>query len=297
MRKNKTMIVCFMLPAVLTLVFMYLYPIIRKVIMSFFHVESVTASTSTWSFNGLTNYIDLFNTSIFRTSMWNIFKIWLIGGVITMFFALLFAVILTSGVRFKNFFRAAIYLPNVISAVAMAAMWRYYVFNARFGFLNSVTEFFGGDAVNWLDTNHIFNSMLIAYCFGSVGYFMLIFLSGIERIPSDIYEAARIDGTNSIQKFRYITLPLLRGVFKTNITFWSVSTLTFFVWTKMFSPTETETTTVVPVVYLYNVVFGSKGVTQVDAGRGAAIGVSLAICMVIVFVVMNRLVKDDDLEF
>ena len=53
----------------------------------------------------------------------------------------------------------------------------------------------------------------------------------------------------------------------------------------------------VPVVYLYNVVFGSKGVTQVDAGRGAAIGVSLAICMVIVFVVMNRLVKDDDLEF
>ena len=65
----------------------------------------------------------------------------------------------------------------------------------------------------------------------------------------------------------------------------------------MFSPTETETTTVVPVVYLYNVVFGSKGVTQVDAGRGAAIGVSLAICMVIVFVVMNRLVKDDDLEF
>ena len=51
MRKNKTMIVCFMLPAVLTLVFMYLYPIIRTVIMSFFHVESVTASTSTWSFN------------------------------------------------------------------------------------------------------------------------------------------------------------------------------------------------------------------------------------------------------
>ena len=297
MRKSKSMMVCFMTAAVITLLFMYVYPIIRTIIMSFFNVESVTASTSTWSLAGLKNYIDLYATSIFRTSMINILKIWLIGGIITMFFALLFAVILTSGVRFKNFFRAAIYLPNVISAVAMAAMWRYYVFNARFGFLNSFLELFGLDAVNWLDTGHIFGSMLVAYCFGSVGYFMLIFLSGIERIPSDIYEAAMIDGTNSFQKFRYITLPLLRGVFKTNLTFWSVSTLTFFVWTRMFSPTETENTTVVPVVYLYNVVFGSKGVTQVDAGRGAAIGVTLAVCMILIYAIMNRLIKDDDLEF
>ena len=265
--------------------------------MSFFNVESVTASTSTWSWAGLDNYTKLFATSIFRTSMWNLLKIWLLGGLLTMAFALLFAVILTSGVRFKNFFRAAIYLPNVISAVAMAAMWRYYVFNARFGFLNSFLEFFGFDAVNWLDTTHIFGAMLVAYCFGSVGYFMLIFLSGIERIPSDIYEAAMIDGVGAFQKFRYITLPLLRGVFKTNLTFWTTSTLTFFVWTRMFSPTETENTTVVPVVYLYNVVFGSKGVTDVDAGRGAAIGVTLAIIMVIVYVVMNKAIKEDDLEF
>ena len=65
----------------------------------------------------------------------------------------------------------------------------------------------------------------------------------------------------------------------------------------MFSPTETETTTVVPVVYLYNVVFGSKGVTEVDAGRGAAIGVTLAVVMLLIYVIMNRLIKDDDLEF
>lgn len=297
MRKSKPMIVCFMAPAVLALAFMYLYPIIRTVIMSFFAVESVTASTSTWSFNGLQNYINLFKTSIFQMSLVNILKIWLIGGLVTLSLALLFAVILTSGVRFKSFFRAAIYMPNVISAIAMAAMWRYYVFNARFGFVNSVLDVFGAKGVNWLDTTHIFGSMLVAYCFGSVGYFMLIFLSGIERIPGDIYESALIDGANLFQKFRYITLPLLRGVFKTNFTFWTVSTLTFFVWTRMFSPTEIENTTVVPVVYLYNVVFGSKGVTTVDAGRGAAIGVTLAVCMMIVFALMNRLVKDDDLEF
>lgn len=297
MKKSKTMIACFMAPAILALVFMYLYPIIRTVIMSFFAVESVTASTDTWTFSGLQNYLSLFNTTIFHMSMVNILKIWLGGGVITLSLALLFAVILTSGVRFKNFFRAAIYMPNVISAIAMAAMWRYYVFNARFGFVNSVLDVFGAKAVNWLDTKHIFGAMLVAYCFGSVGYFMLIFLSGIERIPGDIYESALIDGANVFQKFRHITLPLLRGVFKTNLTFWTVSTLTFFVWTRMFSPTEIENTTVVPVVYLYSVVFGAKGVTTVDAGRGAAIGVTLAVCMVIVFALMNALVKDDDLEF
>ena len=65
----------------------------------------------------------------------------------------------------------------------------------------------------------------------------------------------------------------------------------------MFSSGDIENTTIVPVVYLYNVVFGTKGVTTVDAGRGAAIGVTLAICMVIIYLLMNWLVKDDDLEF
>lgn len=285
------------MPVVLSLCIMYLYPVVRTVIMSFFQIESVTSSASEWTFNGFSNYMGIFRDSTWRTSMWNMIRIWFIGGIITLSFALLFAVILTSGIRFKKFFRAAIYLPNVISAVALATMWIQYVYNREYGMLNKILAVFGIEGVKWLGTDTKFWAMLVAFIFGAVGYYMLIFISGIERIPADLYEAATIDGANKIQQFGKITMPLLKGITKTNITFWTVGTTTFFLWSKMFSPVDTETSTVVPVVYLYDKVFGGVGVTHRDAGAGSAVGVILALIIVVVYFIMNRLLKDDDLEF
>lgn len=297
MKKNKSLIVSFILPCLLTLLIMYLYPVIRTVIMSFFQIESVTSDTSTWAFNGISNYQKIFNSPGWRVSMWNMFRIWLVGGVIVLSFALLFAVILTSGIRFKKFFRAAIYLPNVISAVALATMWIQYVYNNDYGMLNKILRAFGLEGVKWLGNDTKFWAMLFAFIFGAVGYYMLIFISGIERIPADLYEAATIDGANKVQQFGKITMPLLKGITKTNITFWSVHTTTFFLWSKMFSPVDTEMTTIVPVVYLYDTVFGGKGNSARDAGAGAATGVILALIIVVIYVIMNRLLRDDDLEF
>ena len=229
--------------------------------------------------------------------MTNILLIWLIGGVIVLSLALLFAVILTSGIRFKKFFRAAIYLPNIVSAVALATMWIQYVYNQDYGLLNQLLRTVGLEGKNWLGTDMKFWAMLFAFIFGAVGYYMLIFLNGIERIPSDLYEAATIDGASRIQQFTKMTLPLLRGIFKTNITFWSVNCITFFLWSKMFSPVSTEASTIVPVVYLYDTVFGTVGNVQRDAGAGAAVGVVLALFVGLIYFILNRIVKDDELEF
>ena len=297
MKKNKTMIICFILPCLLTLFIMYLYPVARTLIMSFFRIESVTSDVSTWSFYGLGNYSRIFGSPTYRVSMWNMLRIWLVGGIFTLSFSLLFAVILTSGIRFKKFFRAAIYLPNVISAVALATMWIQYVYNNDYGMLNKILGALGLNGVKWLGTDTKFWAMLFAFIFGAVGYYMLIFISGIERIPQDLYEAATIDGANKVQQFGKITMPLLKGITKTNITFCSVHTTTFFLWSKMFSPVDTEASTIVPVVYLYDTVFGGKGNANRDAGAGAAVGVVLALIIVVVYFVMNRLLKDDDLEF
>ena len=297
MKKNKGMILAFSLPLTLALIIMYLYPVARTILMSFFKIESVTSSASAWSFYGMKNYIKVFSSPTFQGSMKNMGIIWLVGGVITLFLALLFAVILTSGVRFKKFFRAAIYLPNVISAVALATMWVQYVYSNDYGMLNKVLEFFGLEGVKWLSSNMKFWAMLFAYIFGAVGYYMLIFISGIERIPGDLYEAATIDGANKINQFFKITLPLLKGIIKTNITFYSVHTTAFFLWTKMFSPVNTEASTIVPVVCLYDTVFGSMGSTGRDAGAGATVGVVLTLIIILVYFVMNKVLKDDDLEF
>ena len=297
MKKNKGFIIGFIAPCALSLIIMYLYPVLRTVLMSFFGIESVTASMSEWSFNGVDNYVKIFQSPTFQRAMTNMLLIWLVGGIIVLAFALLFAVILTSGIRFKKFFRAAIYLPNIISAVALATMWIQYIYNQDYGLLNQLLEALGLEGKNWLGTDMKFWAMLGAFCFGAVGYYMLIFINGIERIPADIGEAATIDGANKVQQFFRITLPLLRGIFKTNITFWSVNCLTFFLWSKMFSPVDTEASTIVPVVYLYDTVFGGKGNANRDAGAGAAVGVILALIIVVVYFVMNRLLKDDDLEF
>lgn len=294
------MLICFTVPATIVFLVMFLYPVIRTTIMSFFTMESVSDSMSTWTFVGLDNYTDLMKTDIFMTSMSNMMKIWLIGGLGVVFLALLFAVILTSGVRGKGFWRAMIYLPNIISAVAFANMWIYYIFNKRFGMMHNIFETLGLDKlmkIDYMNGDWKFWSLLIAFSFGSVGYFMLIFISGIERLPKDYYEAATIDGANKFRQFTNITLPLLKGVMRTVLTFWTVSVVGFFVWSQMWSPINSESQTITPVVHMYNIVFGNTGMTKRMPGRGAAVGILMAIVVLIIFFIVNHTFKDDDLEF
>lgn len=301
MKKNKGLIIGFLAPAVLMFLVVFLYPIVRTVIMSFFKIESVTDATNLWEFAGLQNYQKLFTTPIFLTSLANIGKIWLFGGIIVMVLSLMFAAILTSGIRGKKVFRAIIYLPNIVSAVALATMWLQYVYSPTFGLLKSFFSAIGLDKLaetQWTAPDNVFWALLIAYCFGMVGYHMLIWMSGIERISPDFYEAATIDGANKLQQFRYMTLPLLKGVFKTNVTMWSVSTAAFFVWSQLFSSVTANKATIVPVQYMYMQIFGAgNAVTERNAGYGAAIGIILCVCVVLIFTISNALLKDDDLEF
>ena len=297
MKKNKLMIFLFIMPAVLCLLFMFVYPVTRTVIMSFFRVESLTASTETWSFNGLENYIKIFNSTGFRQAMKNMVRIWFVGGIITLALSMLMAVVLTSGIRGAKFFKAAIYMPNIISAVALATMWIQYIFHFDYGLLNEIVQLFGGEKVKWLGSDLKFWAMLGAFIFGSVGYYMLIYISGIDGIPADIYEAATLDGANKVNQFTLITLPLMKGIIRTSITFWSINTTTFFLWSKMFSSVNTEGSTIAPVVYLYDTVFGGTGIVERDAGAGAAVGVVLTLIIIAVYVIMNKLLKDTDLEY
>ena len=295
------MIVGFLAPAVIIFLIVFLYPIIRTIMMSMYKIESVTDTMEWWTFVGLGNYQKLFTTAIFKTAMMNILKIWALGGIIVLSVSLLFGVILTSGIHGKKFFRAIIYLPNIVSAVALATMWLQYVYSPRYGLLKDLFTALHLDnlaKIQFLDNDHKFWALLFAYCFGMVGYHMLIWLSGIERISPEYYEAATIDGATKPAQFRYMTLPLLKGVFKTNITMWSVSSVGFFVWSQLFSTVTADTQTITPYVYMYMQIFGGGNtVTERNAGLGAAIGVLLSVCVVIVFTICNKVIKDDDLEF
>ena len=295
------MIIIFLFPAVFLYGLIFFYPTVKTIVMSFFKMSSISAKMSEWSFAGLSNYNNLLNSQLFIQSLKNIFFIWLIGGVIIFFFSILFAVILTSGVKLKSFFRSIIYLPNVVSAVAMATMWIHYVYNSKYGLLKSIFSLLHLDelaAMQWTSPNNIFMALVIAYSFGMVGYFMLIFMAGIERIPSDFYEAATIDGANIFQQFFYITLPLLTDVIRTNIVLWTINAIGFFVWSQLFSPLIPETGTITPMVYMYREVFGGNTVVlERNVGNGAAVGVILTLIIVLSFIITNILFKDKKIEF
>jgi len=141
--------------------------------------------------------------------------------------------------------------------------------------------------------------MMVAYCFGMVGYHMLIFISGIDQIPKDYHEAAVIEGANVFQRFIHITLPFLKGCIRTNVVMWTVFTVAFFVWGQLFSPVNLSNATVAPLNYMYELVFGSSStaLTVRDSGSGAAIGVIMMLIVLIVFGLTNFLIKNDDIEF
>ena len=292
MKRNKSMILAFTLPGTLLFFGVFVYPIIRTVIMSFFKIIEITDPVNKWEFRGFGNYLDLFNTPLFRQSLVNIGKIWTIGGIITLAISLMLAIILTSGIRGKAFFQAAIYLPNVISAVAMATMWIQYVFNSSYGFLTTFFRMLGLESlakIQWLDEEHKFWALLISYCFGMIGHHMLIWISGIERISKEYYEASGIDGANKVQQFFHVTLPLLRGILRTNIIMWSIRIAGFFIWSQLFSPLTADTSTVVPMVYMYTKVFGAEtaDIISRDAGAGAAIGIILCVLVFLRMMIWN----------
>ncbi|MDR1506924.1 MAG: sugar ABC transporter permease [Treponema sp.] len=301
LKPNRPVIITFLAPAVICYVLVFLYPTFRTTIMSFFAVESVSDPVAKWSFFGLGNYKRLFAAPFFLQSLKNIGRIWFFGGLGVMFMALLFAIVLTGKLKGTKFFRSVIYLPNVVSAVAMGTMWINYVYNSDYGLLHNILDTLGFKAAShtlWTSPGLLFWSMLVAYCFGMVGYHMLIFISGIEQIPKDYYEAALIEGANVFQRFIHITIPNMRGVIRTNIVMWTVFTVGFFVWGQLFSPVNLSNDTVAPMNYMYEQVFGSSSAatTVRDTGSGAAVGVILMLVVIGVFLATNFIVRHDDSE-
>ena len=300
-KDNQKFIFWSLLPAVLCFLLLFAYPAIRTLVQSFFSMKQLSDPASRWVSVGIDNYIQLFSTPVFLRSLKNIGLIWVIGGLITLGFALLFAVILTSGVKGKRFFRALIYLPNVISSVAMVNMWSLYIYNNRYGLLKTVFSWLRLEklaAINWTDNAHMFGSMLVAYCFGYIGYLMLIFMAGIEGIPKELYESAYIDGASKRKQFRYITLPLLRENFRTCLMFWTISTIGFFVWSQLWS-VNNDLALLTPMLYMYNVTFttGATGAATKNIGIGCAISVVVMLLVLVSYLIFNVILKEREYEY
>ena len=296
MKQTRKSILIFMTPAIALMLIVFLYPALRTTVMSLFKVKTVTSPVSTWQFVGAQNFLSLFRTPLFMRSMGNIMKIWLYCGVVTMGLSLLFAIAFTSDLRFKKFFRAIVYLPNVIASIAIGYMWLLYVYNSRFGLLTNLFSTLGLERLasyQWLSADHLFLSMCIANIFGNVGYFMMMYIAGIEKISPDYFEAASIEGANVFQKFLYITLPLVKGVLRTAFVLWTTRTMAFFALSQVFVGASTYT----PMLFTYQTLFGTEVASEsVNAGMAAAAALLMTLIVVTASSLISRLIPDENYE-
>ena len=215
----------FVMPVVLGLIIWTFGPMIASAYYSLTEYNVVGAP----EFVGFRNFEDLFgNDRLFKLSIEVTFNYawrFIIVGQIT---SLLFAVLLTQKVRFLAFFRTVYYMPIVVPFVASSLLWRY-LFNNQYGPLNSVLEFFGLDSVNWLGSpDWALNSLVIMGVWGSA-VSTIIYVAGLQNIPLELHEAAKIDGANAVRRFYRVTIPLLTPTIFFNVVTNVIATFQYFV--------------------------------------------------------------------
>ena len=159
---------------------------------------------------GLRNYVELLQTPLFWRALGNTLYFVVVGVPLSMAISLAAALLLHSRVaRFKAFFRTALFAPVVTTLVAAAVVWRY-LFNTRYGWLNYALGGIGIPQIDWLGDPHWAMPAIIVFAvWKNFGYNMIILLAGLQAIPVELYEAARIDGASIARQFRYVTLPML----------------------------------------------------------------------------------------
>ena len=207
--RNKLFTLTLLLPWLITFCVFWLYPLLYAGYLS---LTDYSTLSNTAEFVGLKNYQAIFQDEVFYKALTNT-VIFTFGTVpITTSLAIFFAVLLNSKLaRFQNYFRATFFIPAVTSLVVISLIFSNLY--TQDGYINSILSSlnFPYPERGWLqDTRTSLLSIMAMDVWGAVGYYMILFLAGMQAISQDLYSAADIAGANAWQKFRRITLPLLK---------------------------------------------------------------------------------------
>lgn len=192
----------FILPTVIGLVILNIIPIFQTLYQSFFKTGDFGKGNI---FVGLDNYVKVFGDHEVWQSLINTFKYAIVEVPFSIVIALVLAVLLNRKMKGRGIYRTIIFLPMVAAPAAVAMVWRW-LFNSDFGLLNNVFH----TNVKWVsDPKIAVFSVAVIGIWSIIGYNMVLFISGLQEIPHDYYEAAQIDGATGIKSFFHITVPLL----------------------------------------------------------------------------------------
>ena len=194
----------FALPGMFCFFAVVIIPFLYGVYLTFTDWDGMSAEKT---FVGLQNYIDLFHDSNFKDAWWFTIKFTIGNTIIQNVLALLFAIAVDSGIKAQKLYRAVLFIPCLISAVIVGFVW-LKMFSNVLPELNEVL----GTNINFLlfgDKSTVLTGLLIANNWQWIGYWMLIYLAGLQSVPADLYEAAKVDGAGPVKRFFNVTIPML----------------------------------------------------------------------------------------
>jgi raffinose/stachyose/melibiose transport system permease protein len=215
---NKGLIIAaFLLPGLIIFFLFMLMPIIQSTYFSLYDWNGFGPLTK---FVGLGNYERLFAQKVFKTAVGNSFLLMVLSLVIQLPIALGLALLVGRGeLKGKKIFRTILFVPYVFSEVITALIWRY-VLHPEGGMLNTVldTIFANYHSIGWLtDRNVVLYSLFIVLTWKYFGFYMILYMAGLQNVPADLEDAARVDGATELGVLRFITIPLLGSTIRLTI--------------------------------------------------------------------------------
>ncbi len=300
-RREKGIIFLFLAPAVLLYSLLFLYPTIDALRICLYDWNGLNFANA--RFIGLGNFVEAWGDKWVRVAVRNNFLIMTLGGVLMFSLSLVFAVALTTGrIKGKSFFRTVIFFPYMMSGVGVGLFWTF-VLNNRFGALNGILRALGLGSLArpWLAEPRLaLGSVIYVAVWWGIGFYMLFLEAGIESIPADLFDAARVDGATERQSFFYVTLPLLREFLAVAIVLWMIGALKTFGVVLLMTAGGPANQTQVLSTYMALQSFNLGGASAGAIFRfayGTAIGVILSILVVLVSLLYFRLRREEAVEF
>ncbi|MEV8371688.1 sugar ABC transporter permease [Kribbella sp. NPDC056861] len=266
------------------LIFSYL-PILWSLVLSFFEAQNTVTPSK---FVGLRNYVDMLTDDNFISSLgtFTVFAIFIVP--LTFVLSLALALLVNQVQIARAFFRSVFFLPTACSYVVASLIWKLSIFNGvRFGLANTVLGWFGADQIAWLSTVDppwFWLPIVSVRLWLQLGFYMILFIAGLQRISPTLYEAAYVDGAKpGWQTFRFITWPQLRA---TSVAVLLLNLIAAYqAFDEFYNLVGNVNFARPPLVYLYSISLGSIQ----DLGHGSAGAMILAVVIIVLTLLQNKI--------
>lgn len=291
------MVILFLLPALILYLLLFIYPAIRAFYVSLFDWNGFTTSMK---FIGLGNFKELFGDSHFwGVVMKNTGIIIIVGGIFVFGIAFLLSGILTTDIKGKKFYRALLFFPSIINPVAIAILWSF-IYNKQWGMLNNILGAIGlsNFQQTWMAPETLIWAVLAAIVWMYTGFYCVILLAALDRVPVGLIEAAKLEGASETKIFFKIKIPMIWDVLVTSMVLWGINAVKEFSLLYAWGggvdipPAGTQNL----ATYMYITAFGRR-VTIYRMGYSTAMGVIMFVLIAVIVTLITRITKKETIEY